>query len=375
MTTRLNPLALTPQSAGAVNSSTEIDVRHIASLDGLRAVSFLLVFFSHAGLGDLVPGGFGVTVFFFLSGYLITTLMRAEFERNRSVNLRHFWLRRALRILPPFYLVLGASIGATLLFEPPGSLSGAAVAAQALHVSNYWIIYHGYEGLPVDGGTGVYWSLAVEEHFYILFPWLYLALCKLKLSGRQQAAVFLALCALVLLWRCILVFALHAATDRTYMATDTRVDSILFGCALAVWNNPVLDRATSSEKLWKVLYVPLALFSILICLLFRQPWFRETARYTLQGVALAPIFVAAVRFPRWLPFRLLNWKPLTFVGVLSYSLYLIHYGVLYFVRDHFGGLQQSTQGALSLVICAMTAWGIYILVEKPCARLRRRLTD
>jgi len=82
------------------------NIRHIPSLDGLRAVSFLLVFVGHAGLDRFVPGGLGVTIFFFLSGFLITTLMRNEYERTGGVNLRHFWLRRALRILPPFYLVL-----------------------------------------------------------------------------------------------------------------------------------------------------------------------------------------------------------------------------------------------------------------------------
>src|SRR5271163_2884515 len=84
---------------------------HIPSLDGLRAVSFLIVFLAHAGVEGF-PGGFGVTVFFFLSGYLITTLMRMEADASGKVSLKHFYLRRALRILPPFYVVL---VAATLL--------------------------------------------------------------------------------------------------------------------------------------------------------------------------------------------------------------------------------------------------------------------
>src|SRR5271165_2481206 len=78
---------------------------HFPSLDGLRAVSFLLVFLAHAGLDHQVPGGFGVTTFFFLSGFLITSLMRLE-AQSGSVSLKHFYLRRVFRILPPFYLVL-----------------------------------------------------------------------------------------------------------------------------------------------------------------------------------------------------------------------------------------------------------------------------
>src|SRR5438105_2995303 len=78
----------------------------IPSLDGIRAVSFLIVFLAHAGLERYVPGYFGLTVFFFLSGFLITTLLRREYDRTGSVSLSHFYLRRILRIFPPFYLVL-----------------------------------------------------------------------------------------------------------------------------------------------------------------------------------------------------------------------------------------------------------------------------
>src|SRR5262249_4895198 len=142
----------------------------IPSLDGLRAVSFLIVFVAHAGLNVLVrvPGGFGVTVFFYLSGYLITTLMRVEQQVTGTVSIRHFYLRRARRILPPFYLVLVLAIVLTLAGALPGQLAGRTVAAQMLHFSNYWFAWHGGDGSPA--GTVPYWSLAVEEHFYLLFP-------------------------------------------------------------------------------------------------------------------------------------------------------------------------------------------------------------
>lgn len=350
------------------------EIRHIPSLDGLRAMSFLLVFVAHAGLEDRVPGGFGVTTFFFLSGYLITSLMRSEFDRHQSVNLKHFWLRRALRILPPFYLVLGVGVIAALIYAPAG-LTLAGVSAQALHVTNYWIIYHGYSGFPSGAGTGVYWSLAVEEHFYLLFPLLYLAMRRAGLSGRQQAGAFWMLCLLVLVWRCVLVQVFHSALDRTYMATDTRVDSILFGCALAVWHNPMLDRASLNVRRWAYLYLPGATVVLLFTFYYRNPVFRETWRYSLQGIALTPLFVAAMRFPRWPVFRLLNWRPLAFLGVLSYSMYLIHYGIIALVTVLLPGSRMAVTGMLSLVITVTVAWLIYLFIEKPCARLRRRLTD
>jgi peptidoglycan/LPS O-acetylase OafA/YrhL len=349
-------------------------VRHIPSLDGLRAFSFLLVFVAHIGLEEVVPGGFGVTVFFFLSGFLITTLLRSEYDRNHSLNFGHFWLRRALRILPPFYLVLMAAIGSGLLIDPPGTLSPYAIGAQLLHVTNYWIIYHGNVGLPLRSGTGVYWSLAVEEHFYLLFPFLYLGMRRANLTGARQAVVLATLCLLVLAWRYVLVTVFHVSTDRTYMGSDSRVDSILFGCALAVWGNPVLDSRPLNERRWKFLYTPLAVALIAASLLYRAPAFRETARYSLQGLALAPLFIAAVRFPGWLPFRLLNWRPLAFIGMLSYSLYLVHYASIFFVQQHLGG-GVLVQGVAAFALSFAIAWLMYIAIERPCARLRRRLMD
>jgi peptidoglycan/LPS O-acetylase OafA/YrhL len=347
--------------------------RHIPSLDGIRAISFLLVFAAHAGLKRYVPGGLGVTIFFFLSGFLITTLMRDEYDRDGSINFRHFWLRRILRILPPFYLVLILAVVGSLLLEPPGTIEVLPVTAQMLHYSNYWIIEHGYPGLPP--GTGVYWSLAVEEHFYLLFPWLYSLIRRLRMSARAQAVFFWSLCLLVLLWRCLLVFAFHVSTDRTYMATDTRVDSILFGCALAVWCNPVRDGLILSERRWKYVYTPGALMVFLGCLLVRDDSFRETLRYSLQGAALTVLFVAAIRYDHWAPFRLLNTRLLVFIGLLSYSLYLLHYVVIAALMELLPAISEFLRAVLALGVSTFLAWLIYRAIEKPCAALRRRLTD
>jgi len=347
--------------------------RHIPSLDGLRAISVMLVFIAHAGLEKYAPGGLGVTIFFFLSGFLITTLMRVEYQSNGRVNFQHFWLRRLLRIWPPFYLVLGVAIGEALAFDPPGTLSGPAVAAQLLHVTNFWIVWHGYAGQPA--GTGVYWSLAVEEHFYLLFPWLYVAMQKLRLPPRRQALVLWGLCAVVLAWRCVLVYGFDVPTDRTYLASDTRVDSILFGCALAVWRNPVVDAPALRERFWKIAVVPGAFVVMVLCLLVRDAGFRETLRYTLQGIALTFIFIAAIRYKDWLPFRVLNLKPVAFIGVLSYSLYLVHFAVIFAVRRNLPDLHPVPSALLALALSVLLAWIIYRLVERPCARLRRRLID
>jgi len=349
---------------------------HIPSLDGLRAISFFIVFAAHAGLDRVVPGGFGVTVFFFLSGYLITTLMRVEATKTGHVSLKNFYLRRALRILPPFYIVL---LAATALAEV-GFLRGdvpprpMAVASQLLHVSNFWIATHGWSGVAT--GTGVYWSLAVEEHFYLLFPAVFVALSRMRLTGRQMTMCFWGSCAFVLAWRCVLVFWLHAGADRTYLCSDTRVDSIAFGCALATWNNPVLDdihAGSSASKIWPLVLFPAGLALLLVTFLVRGPAFRETLRYTLQGVALTPVFIAAVRWPRWPVFRLLGTRPMRFVGTLSYSLYLVHQVVLGAVAQHtrLGGVARAMA---ALGISLLLAWAMYLFVEKPCAKLRRKFS-
>jgi peptidoglycan/LPS O-acetylase OafA/YrhL len=364
------PLLATPKDRAL---AARRSASHIPSLDGLRAASFLLVFASHAGLKDVVPGAFGVTVFFFLSGYLITTLMRREVDTTGRVSLTAFYQRRALRILPPFYVVLVAATGlAAIGFVPGAPLQPMAVASQVFHFSNYWVAAHGWGGMAQ--GSGVYWSLAVEEHFYLVFPAAFLVLRRMRLGARDQAFAFWGVCALVLVWRCVLVFLLHAGVERIELSSDTRVDSIAFGCALAVWHNPVLD-ATSGRRespLWGRLVLPAAIGLLLATFLVRSPVFRDTFRYTLQGVALTPIFITAVRHPRWHVFRLLNWRPMRFVGTVSYSLYLVHHVVIYAVGQHsrFGGVANAV---VALLASLAIAWAMHVAIEKPCARLRKRL--
>jgi len=342
----------------------------IPSLDGIRAASFLLVFLAHAGLERAIPGGLGVTVFFFLSGFLITTLLRKELEETGGISLKQFYLRRALRIFPPFYtMLLGAAAlsAAGVLAGPP---QGAPLLAQVLHLANYWTVAHGYEGQIA--GTGVYWSLAVEEHYYLVFPALFVLLHRLLKTPLARAASLWGLCLLVLLWRCALVFGADAPMDRTYLATDTRIDSILFGCALA--GNPALDtQAPGIQRIWLRVLLPSGAALMLVSLLFRDDRFRETFRYTLQGVALYPLFVCAVRHPRLGAFRLLNHALVRRVGELSYSLYLVHHVVILGVQRWLP-LPGAAQGAVALGLALLLSDAIWRFVEQPCARLRKRLT-
>lgn len=345
---------------------------YIPSLDGLRCVAILPVFLSHAlmaaQLPSFIPGNFGVTLFFFLSGYLITTLMRLEMERTGAVNFRLFYLRRALRIFPTCYLVLGL---AALYGWYSGKMDPWWLLGQVLQLTNYQIIAGGWQA-PIAPHTDVYWSLAVEEHFYLVFPVLYVLLARLGPRG-PQAAILLALCALVFLWRCWLVYGLGAAHDRTYLATDTRIDSILFGCVLALWGNPALDATRIAESTWKYALLPLSVLGILLTFAVGERAFRETFGYTVQGLCLFSVFVVAVRYPGWGPMRVLNYRAVRWIGALSYAIYLIHPSIL-FLSKQMVGTSLPLLLPVATLITVVSAAALYRGIEIPVSRLRRKFS-
>jgi len=352
---------------------------YIPSLDGIRAIAFLIVFLSHAGFGRFVPGGFGVTIFFFLSGYLITTMLRREHERSSKIDFKKFYMRRVLRIWPPFYLVLFLAVAVSWMvgtYSDP-QLSGyylEAFVTQFFHYSNYYNIEYGNQFMAL--GTEVYWSLAVEEHFYLLFPLLYVLLRKLDIGSSKQATIFWSICLLVLLWRCLLVFTMGADYDRIFFATDTRVDSILFGCALAVAGNPALDPDQQiSERNLKYIFLPLAFALLVGSMLIRANVFRDTLRYSIQGVALYPVFIAAIRFPDWFVFKPLNWGWMRFLGVLSYSLYLVPFMVIKALIKVMPELGLVGTSVLSLLISLAISYAVYRFAEVPAAKLKKRFSS
>lgn len=345
---------------------------HIPSLDGLRCVAIIPVFVSHAlmaaGLRTFVPGNFGVTLFFFLSGYLITTLMRVELERTGAVDFKRFYARRALRIFPTCYLVLAL---AALFGLAAGTTDPWWLLGQMIHLTNYLIIVGGWTA-PIAPNTDVYWSLAVEEHFYLLFPPIFVVLAKAKSRGVAAGALGFA-CVLVLAWRCWLALVAGVADDRTYLGTDTRADSILLGCILGLWGNPVLDRTRFEERQWKRVLFPLAIVILLITFLVPMRSFRESIGYTVQGLCLFPVFITAIRYPDWILTRMLNWQTTRFVGALSYAIYLVHPSMIYISRVLFEGGSLVVFFAFSLLLTIASAATLYYGIERPLARWRRNL--
>lgn len=318
-----------------MSPSTPDDHYVIPSLDGLRALSVLIVLVAHAGYGGIVPGGLGVTIFFFLSGYLITTLLVAEHDRTGGISIAHFYIRRFFRLMPPLLLTLAVAYTLTWAGKLPGGISTNGFLAQIFYFANYYSIFFD-PGNTIPGGTGILWSLAVEEHFYLVFPAVMTLLLPSRLSRRSIAVVFALSCLATLMWRCHLVTLPNFDAVRTYYASDTRIDSIMYGCILALAFNPIPVTVVHPTKLdrnppitaadWSLLAAAiLALFATLV---YRSPVFRETARYSLQGLALMPIFYYAIRNASSFPFHLLNNPVIAKLGVYSYAIYLIHYVVI-----------------------------------------------
>jgi len=345
---------------------------YIPSLDGIRAISFFLVFFSHAHLGAVIPGGFGVSIFFLLSGYLITTLLRTEFDRYGRISLKSFYLRRVLRILPPLYVTLALAIVLCSVERGPASIPVPGTITQALQVSNYFEIYAS-EAYTIPG-TGVLWSLAVEEHFYLIFPLLYVWM-RPRFSARRQTVILLSLCAAALAWRCcIMFFDFQNGFAHTFFGTDTRFDSILFGCIFAIVANPVLDDPLQRWLIRQMGWLlPLSFAVLLATFLIRDDTFRATLRYTLQGLALIPLFVAAIHYQHSWPVRFLNLPVMRFLGVLSYALYLCHFILLESIQS-FWGIQGIAAGAVSLAAALGFATLVHYLIERPCTKIRKRLS-
>jgi peptidoglycan/LPS O-acetylase OafA/YrhL len=341
----------------------------IASLNGIRAVAVTLVFFSHGGQGQLVPGGLGVTLFFVLSGFLITTLLQREYRTHDAVSLRNFYLRRVLRLMPPLFIVVALSglLAAASLIDGGFSLRG--LLSVLFYFGNYHVIATDFAGIPA--GLGVIWSLAVEEHFYLLYPPL--ALLLLRWPQPRHAAVALAvLCGAILLWR-IWLYLQGVPEAYITMATDTRADAILVGCAMAFLFSPG-GAAMPAPKPRRDLPIAAACGLLLVAtLLYRDEMFRLTARYTLQCLALAPLILLAIIHARSPLVRWLNARPLVYIGTVSYTIYLSHQIVLYGVIRHWPQLNWVTTLALTIVLTLAIAEPMRRWVENPCAVLRKRL--
>jgi peptidoglycan/LPS O-acetylase OafA/YrhL len=344
---------------------------YVPALDGARGVAILLVVLMHA-YNNPTGGFLGVEIFFVLSGFLITTLLLQEQRRTGRIGLRAFYRRRALRLVPALAVVVGAYAAASIAvacgarpFDPRDApASSFDILAGVLYLSD---VVQAWGGL-LPPGIRHLWSLATEEQFYLLWPFVLVALLRRRASARTQAAVLVAGIAAAAGTRLGLTVA-GAGWQHLYFSPETTFDALLVGCLCAVWLvHGTGPRVVRSERFRRCAW-PLAV-AVIAAAVYLVPSTEERLLFSVVmlpfDVAAALLIVVAALDGRTLLARVLRLPPLTGLGRISYGLYLWHPVVLWST----GYVRSPTLGvALSLVL----ALASYRFVERPFLRRKARL--
>ncbi len=364
----------------------QVDPNRLLFLDVLRACAVLLVLGRH--LPPLVPaagvsdglwldvlrvwwrgGWIGVDLFFVLSGFLVSGLLLREFEQHGRLRIGHFLMRRGLKIYPAFYLMIGLT---AVLRLHQGSLDGKALICELLFVQNY--------GPALWNHT---WSLAVEEHFYLLLALLFLALT----HGRSRPREAFAALPRLTLWVATFCLALRITygllldySDRTHLyATVLRLDALMFGVLLSTWfhlHREAFQRFCSRHRRWLFFWGVAFLVPPFVWQLEETPFVYTvglTLLYLGSGMLLCSRLVPASAHTRLVPVLAARAvAALAWIGTYSYSIYLWHMPV----RHALDGLYQDGVSPLnlSLYLAAAIATGIVMarLIEIPVLVLRDR---
>jgi peptidoglycan/LPS O-acetylase OafA/YrhL len=379
------------------------DQKYLPGLDGLRALAVTAVVAYHLGYGWAQGGLLGVGVFFTLSGYLITDILVGQFAAKGRMKLKDFWLRRARRLLPALFVMLAVVTvwvnGFARSFVP--GFRGDVVAS-ALYVNNWWYIGRHtsyYARFAPPAPLDHLWSLAVEEQFYLVWPWAVLlmvwvtgALMKRRRQGAlaggpstflgQRARWAMAGVALVLAAASAIemVALYHPGYDptRVYEGTDTRAFGLLIGAAVAiVWPTRPGSRTLSAGARRLLDVAGVVGLAVIVLLVWRT---NEYSPFMFRGgmaalsVATA-VVVAAVATPGGLVGVALGCWPLRWIGVRSYGVYLWHYPIIVLTAPAGGaGSPVSVVRAVALVaatvLIAALSWKF---IEEPIRRggLRR----
>lgn len=346
--------------------------RYITGLDGLRAIAVLAVIAYHLNFDWAAGGLLGVTVFFVLSGYLITDLLISEFVTTDRINFKNFWIRRARRLLPAMFTMLLVVITWVTIFEQSmlDRLEEDTVAA-ILYVSNWWYIFQELSYFESFGPPSLlthFWSLAVEEQFYILWPLLIVLVLKLKVKEGSLFSIIL-LGAIASAAAMTLLYEPGTDPSRVYYGTDTRVFSLLLGASLAViWPSRKLSTSLPSEIRWKLDFVGLFALAFIFYMFWSTDQYQD---FLYQGGMVAMsvasmLVVAVIVHPSSKLNTVLSFKPLRWIGVRSYGIYLWHFPVIVLTSPQWGADAPSlVRTSLQLFLILTFASLSWTFIENP----------
>lgn len=345
-----------------------------AHIDAMRALAVMLVVVGHAGLGQMVPGGSGVTIFFSISGFIISYLLLRENDVTGGFGIRAFYVRRLLKIGPP--LLIGVLIP-TLILAVFKTINWAPFIGIVFFYFN-WFKADGVDApLP---GSGVVWSLSIEEQFYLGFALIWLVIVKSAARTRWLALLAGAAVVSSTVTRIVLASSSASYTERIYYGSDTRLDSIAWGILAALAFHHSLRRPGRIRSLVQTCARDGALVTAfllyLASLVVRDEWFRETFRFTFQ--ALAACIVILYGFGDNASFIRVAFNAVTrlrivqFIGLASYSIYLVHLTAMYYSTRIVSELPTAATIPILIVVGTVPGMLMYLAVEKPVQRLRRR---
>lgn len=342
-------------------------MKYIAELDSLRAVAVLLVIAFHAGIPHVNSGYLGVDIFFVLSGFLITSLLLEEREKSGRVDIPQFYLRRAKRLLPAMaILCAGYALFAPALFPAlPAVEHYKQAAAAMLFVSDYTLALMGL--FPLNFAH--VWSLAVEVHYYMIWPFLLLFIMA-RFPGRKMVPVLAALYVAATLWRVFCITGWQE-WDQVYHRFDARLSGLLAGSLLAAY-----ARYIGTVPHARALFGYLAVISA--CYIVAVRWHDDLSLVVGATLveALAFCCIAGVIRPeKWLVRDVMGTRLLREVGKMSYGLYLYHYPVFLYFKESdksYGWTSAGIGFALTFAIAAASYYG----VERPIlARKKQRYIE
>lgn len=337
--------------------------RRLPALDGLRGLAVLAVVFFHTDSHWLAGGYLGVDVFFVLSGFLIADILYRELRTRGSRALPGFWLRRVRR-LGPALLVLVAVVSLQRILAPePGNSSAGPILAAISYTTNWFEIARGGTYFGEFGPNSPLlhtWSLAIEEQFYLAFPLILFGFLAMTRTRKRLAYCMVGLAMLSAVWMAFL--AIRGASElRLYMGTDTRAQALLVGAALGLAvgrGGPVARSRTLDLTGW----AGLAVLAVTV-LVAGSPSSLYLGGFALQAVATAFVISAALRAGSVQ--SMLSWRPLVWVGTISYSAYLWHFPVFAWIQDQDDAVAPIGTQLWSVVLTLLIAFCSQRFVERP----------